>query len=131
MKSPLPNRLTRRERQIMDVVYERAHCSAREIHAAIADAPSYSAVRALLSILVEKGHLSYKQDGAKYLYYPEHPIEKARQGAVSRLITTFFKGSTADAVSALIGNDGHQLSDRELDALSAMIDEEKSKRAKD
>ena len=103
--------LSRRERQIMNLIYECGKCSAREIQEALTDAPSYSTVRALLAILVEKNHLKYEQAGAKYLYFAAQPIDKVRENAARRFIKTFFKGSTADAVNALIGTTEKPLSD--------------------
>ncbi|MEM8490239.1 MAG: BlaI/MecI/CopY family transcriptional regulator [Pseudomonadota bacterium] len=122
------NELSRRERQIIDVVLELGECSARDIHQEIADAPSYSSVRALLSILVEKGHLTHRSDGPRYLYSLAESRVKAQGSALNRLIKVFFRGSRAAAVTALLGKDGEQLSDDELDELSRLIDKAKRKR---
>jgi BlaI family penicillinase repressor len=120
--------LSRRERQIMDLIYERGKSSAREIQEALTDAPSYSTVRALLAILVEKNHLKYEQAGAKYLYFAAQPIDKVRENAARRLIKTFFKGSTADAVNALIGTTEKPLSDADLDELALLIEQARKKK---
>ena len=128
MKDKAVITLSRRERQIMDVVYEHGNCSARTIHEALPDAPSYSAVRALLSILVDKGHLKIEQDGARYKYLPVRPVVEVQQNAAKRLIKTFFGGSTSAAVNALIGSEANQLSDEELDSLSTLIDQARKKR---
>ena len=128
MSSHAPSPLSRRERQIMDLVYERGKCSARDIQQALPDAPSYSTVRALLAILVEKKQLNYEQEGARYLYFPAQSIDTVRENAARRLIKTFFKGSTADAVNALIGSSEEALSEKELDELSEMIAAAKKKR---
>ena len=122
------NPLSRRERQIMDVVYELGECSARDVHSMLDDPPSYSSIRALMSILVEKGHLVFRQHGARYLYLPATPLEVAQRGAVRRLIKTFFSGSVSDAVSALLGSDSQNLTDEELDALSKMVDKARRQR---
>lgn len=128
MKNKTPTTLSRRERQIMDVVYELGSSSARAIHEALPDAPSYSAVRALLAILVDKGHLNFSQEGARYLYYPARPLTEIRQNAALRLIKTFFSGSTSEAVNALIGSDANRLSDEELESLSMLIEQARKKR---
>ena len=120
--------LSRRERQIMDVLIEAEEASARQVHGAIPDAPSYSAVRAQLSILVDKGHLKYRQVGPKYLYVPAQPVSKARESAVRRLVKTFFGGSTVRAVSALVGSQGSKLDDTELKELELLIQRERAKR---
>lgn len=120
--------LSRRERQIIDIVLERGECSAREIHANIADAPSYSSVRALLSILVNKGHLAHKSDGPRYLYFLAQSRDKAQASAVQRLLKVFFGGSRTAAVTALLGKDGEQLDDEELEALSDLIEKARQRR---
>ncbi|MEM6543684.1 MAG: BlaI/MecI/CopY family transcriptional regulator [Pseudomonadota bacterium] len=121
--------LSRRERQIIDVVLERGECSAREIHSSISDAPSYSSVRALLSILVDKGHLVHRSDGPRYLYSLAESRVKAQGSALNRLIKVFFRGSRAAAVTALLGDDGAQLTDDELDELSRLIEKAKRRRS--
>lgn len=130
MAKRAPTPLSRRERQIMDVVYERGKCSAREIQDALPDAPSYSTVRALLTILVEKDQLRYEQSGARYLYFPAQSLDTVRENAARRLIKTFFKGSTADAVNALIGSSETQLTDEDLDELSKLIEQAKKKKGR-
>jgi BlaI family transcriptional regulator, penicillinase repressor len=120
--------LSRRERQIMDILYERQSCAAQEIQANLPDPPSYSAVRALLARLVEKGLISFRQDGAKYIYFPCVSEVKAQKSALSRLLKTFFKGSSADAVNALLDMDSESLSVREIDELERKIRNLKSNR---
>lgn len=122
------DQLSRRERQIIDVVLERGECSAREIHEGIPDAPSYSSVRALLVIMVNKGHLTHRSDGPRYLYALTESRVKAQGSALNRLIKVFFGGSRAAAVTALLGKDGEQLSDNELEELSHLIDKAKRRR---
>ncbi len=119
-KSLLGN-LSRRERQIMDVLFQRGRATAAEVQDALAEPPSYSAVRALLRILEEKGHIRHEADGPRYVYLPRHDRDKARQSAMKHLVTTFFDGSTGDAVAALLGSDGPRLGPDELDRLAAMI----------
>ena len=122
------NQLSRRERQIIDVVLERGECSAREIHEGIPDAPSYSTVRALLSILVNKGHLTHRSDGPRYLYSLAESRAEAQGSALQRLLKVFFGGSRTAAVTALLGKDGEQLSDEELEELSNLVETARRKR---
>ena len=122
------DQLSRRERQIVDVVLERVECSAREIHEGIHDAPSYSSVRALLSILVNKGQLKHRSDGPRYLYSLAESRAEAQGSALQRLLKVFFGGSRAAAVTALLGKDGEQLDDEELEELSRLIEKAKRRR---
>ena len=113
--------LTRRERQIMDVLYTQAEASAAQIQENIPDSPSYSAVRALLRKLMDKGHIDYRQDGAKYLYRPLLPKSDAKKSAVRRLVDTFFDGSTGSAVVNLLGSEGKQLSQEDLHQIEQQL----------
>jgi predicted transcriptional regulator len=117
--SPTPD-LSRRERQIMDIIYARGQATAAEVAAALADPPSYSAVRALLRILEQKGHLRHQQDGPRYVFLPTVSRDRARRSALRNLVRTFFDGSSAQAAAALI--DHSQLSDEEFDRLAQAID---------
>ena len=112
--------LSRRERQILDILYAKSSATAAEVKDALPDPPSYSAVRALLRILEEKGHAHHKTDGTRYVYLPSIPRESARHSALSRIVQTFFDGSAAQAAAALV--DSGSLSDEELTRLSAMIE---------
>ena len=118
--APAADPLSRRERQIMDVIYARGQATAAEVTAALADAPSYSAVRALLRILEQKGHLRHQQDGPRYVFLPTVPRDRARRSALRNLVRTFFDGSSAQAAAALI--DQSQLSDEDFQRLSHAID---------
>ena len=120
--------LTRRERQIMDVLYATGEASAADIQASIPDSPSYSAVRALLRKLMDKGHIAFRQDGAKYVYHPVLPKTDAKRSAVERLVRTFFDGSPASAVVNLLGSEGRTLSDADIDAIEAELARIKDKR---
>ncbi len=113
--------LTRRERQIMDVLYAQEEASAGEIQAAIPDSPSYSAVRALIKKLLDKGHVSHRQDGAKYIYAPVLPKSDAKKSAVRRLVNTFFDGSPGSAVVNLLGSQGNDLSAEDIAAIEQEI----------
>ena len=119
--------LSRRERQIMDIIYARGEAAAADVHAALPDAPSYSAVRALLRILEEKGHLAHREDGARYIYLPTEPRGKASRSALKRVVQTFFDGSLSSAVAALVDAEGGKLSAEELKRIEAIIKAAKSK----
>lgn len=124
---PNPPPLSRRERQIMEIVYRQGPASAADIRAAMADAPSYSTVRALLRVLVEKGHLRHEGDGARYVYTPIVPRRAARKGALTQLVEVFFDGSAAKAASALLSAASADLSQDELDELSELIEAARKK----
>jgi predicted transcriptional regulator len=115
--------LSRRERQIMDIVYARGQATAAEVTSALPDPPSYSAVRALLRILEQKGHLRHQQDGPRYVFLPTVSRDRARRSALRNLVRTFFDGSSADAAAALI--DQAQLSDDDFARLADAIDKAK------
>jgi predicted transcriptional regulator len=121
MPDPLTTQLSRRERQIMDVVYRLGQATAAEVLAELPEPPSYSAVRAMLRLLEEKGHVRHEQDGPRYVYLPTVNRDKARKSAMRHLVRTFFDGSTEDAVAALLQNDAG-ISDEELARLSKLID---------
>jgi predicted transcriptional regulator len=113
--------LSRREREIMDIVYRSESVTANEVHERIPEPPSYSAVRATLRVLEEKGLLKHEYDGKRYLYRPTLARDKARKGAIEHLLSTFFDGSAASAVMALLEQRGLELSPGELDRLSLLI----------
>ena len=115
--------LSRRERQIMDVLYERGKASSAEVLESMPDPPSYSAVRAMLRVLEEKGHVLHEQDGAKYIYAPAVPREAARDSAMRRLVQTFFGGSAEQAVAALIDISRGDLDDAQLRRMSRLIEQ--------
>src|SRR3954454_6128584 len=108
--------LSRRERQILDILYSKGTATVAEVRDALADPPSYSAVRALLRILEEKGHARHEAQGTRYVYLPSVPRESPRNSALTRIIQTFFEGSAAQAAAALV--DSGSLSDEELTRLS-------------
>ena len=113
--------LTGRERQIMDIVYRHDQVTVAEVLDELPDPPGYSAVRALMRILEQKGHLRHTQDGPRYVFSPTIPRDEARQSALSRLVQTFFDGSTEDAVVALIDMSHTRLSKHDLARLSRRI----------
>jgi predicted transcriptional regulator len=112
--------LSRRERQIMDVIYARGQATAAEVAAALPDPPSYSAVRALLRILEQKGHLRHQEDGPRYVFLPIVSRDRARRSALRSLVKTFFDGSPAQAAAALI--DQADLTDDDMARLADLID---------
>jgi predicted transcriptional regulator len=114
--------LSRRERQIMEIVYELGRATAAEVRAHMPDPPSYSAVRAQLRILEDKGHLRHEQDGPRYVFLPTVPREEARETALLKLVRTFFGGSPEGAMAALLDLEGGQLDEAALERLAEMID---------
>jgi predicted transcriptional regulator len=120
---PKTTALTRREREIMDILYRRGKATAHEVLEGLADPPSYSAVRALLRLLEERGHVRHTVDGQRYVYAPAVARGDARKSALSHLVKTFFAGSVEHAVAALV--DRSKLSREELDRLSEIIDRAK------
>jgi BlaI family transcriptional regulator, penicillinase repressor len=117
--------LSRRERQIMDVLFQRGKATAAEVQEGIPNAPGYSAVRAMLRTLEEKGIITHEEDGRAYVYRPTIARDQARRSAVKHLLTTFFAGSTEQAVAALLDVNKSKLSDEQLDRLAAMVEEAK------
>jgi predicted transcriptional regulator len=122
-KTSAQTQLSRRERQIMDVVYRLGKATVTDVLERLPDPPSYSAVRALMRILEEKGHLSHEQDGPRYVYLPTVPRDAAQASALSHLVRTFFGGSAEAAVAALLDLPEHGMSEGELSRLSRLIDE--------
>jgi BlaI family penicillinase repressor len=119
--------LSRRERQIMDILYKTGKGTAAEVRDAMPDAPSYSAVRAMLRILEEKGHLRHEQDGPRYVFLPAEPRDQAMRSALRHLVETFFEGSVEQTVTALLDTGSKNLKPSELDKLSRMIEEARKK----
>ena len=122
MKQPHSD-LSRRERQIIDILYARGRATAADVQAALPDPPSYSAVRAMLRILEDKGHVRHEQDGPRYVYLPTVARDNAKRSALRHMLQTFFDGSAEQAISALLDDSSARLSDRELERLARMIDQ--------
>ena len=114
--------LSRRERQIMDVIYRRGRATVQEVLAELPDPPSYSAVRALLRVLEEKGHVRHEQDGPRYVYLATVSRDVARKSALRRVLATFFDGSAGAAVAALLDLSEEELTDEELARLAERIE---------
>ena len=119
---PAAPELSRRERQIMNVVHRLGRATAAEVLEELPDAPSYSAVRAMLRILEEKGQLLHQQDGPRYVYSPTVPVERAGRSALRDVVSTFFAGSAEEAVATLIDMNERKLTGEELDRLAEMIE---------
>ncbi len=113
--------LTKRERQIMDVLYRLGRATGAEILAGLPGEPSYSTVRTQLRVLERKGHVRHEEQGLRYVYMPTVPRHSARKSALRHLVDTFFEGSTAKTVVALLGGDGTRLSDDELERIEQLV----------
>ena len=120
-----PGNLSRRERQIMDILYQRGKGSASEVREAMEAAPGYSAVRAMLRVLEEKGHVKHQAEGLKYVYVPVVARDKAKRSAVKHVMETFFNGSAEQIVAALLDVSSTRLTREELDRMSEMIEQAK------
>ncbi|MCB0279487.1 MAG: BlaI/MecI/CopY family transcriptional regulator [Calditrichaeota bacterium] len=114
-------RLSKREQQIMDIMYEHGKCTANQVHQYLPDPPSYSAVRAMLRVLEEKGIIGHMQDGIRYVFYPIVGREKAKRSALQNIIQTFFNGSAENAVAALIDMNKSEMTSDEFDRMAALI----------
>ena len=113
--------LTKREREIMDVLYRLGRATAAEVLAGLAGSPHYSTVRTQLRVLEEKGHVRHESDGLRYVYLPTVARHAARRAALRHLVETFFHGSAASAVTALLGRDAGRLTDDDLDRIDAIV----------
>lgn len=122
------SKLSRRERQIMDVIYRLQEASAKEVMDNMEDPPSYSSVRTLLRKLVEKGHVNHKESGLKYVYFPVVESKVASRSALSNIVKTFFGDSPALAVNSLLDMSIDKISDEELKALEQLIKARKKSR---
>jgi BlaI family transcriptional regulator, penicillinase repressor len=127
MARSIQGELSRRERQIMDALFELGEASAEEVRQRLPEPPSYSAVRVMLTRLEKKGYIRHREEGLRYVYVPAVSKARERRSALSRLVQTFFGGSTAEAITALLDT-AEDLSDEELDRLAATIEETKEKR---
>ena len=122
MSKKPPLSLSRRERQILDLLYQHGRATAADVHQGLPAAPSYSAVRALLRILEEKGHVRHEADGPRYVYRPAVPRDRARRSALTHLVETFFNGSAEQAVASLLDSSAGRLQPEELDKLAERIE---------
>ena len=122
-KSPHPLHavLSRRERQIMDILFRRGRATAADVMEELPGEPSYSTVRTQLRVLEEKGHVRHELDGVRFVYMPVLARQAARKSALRHLVDTFFDGSSEQAVAALLGGEGARLTDEQLDRIARMI----------
>jgi predicted transcriptional regulator len=121
MTGPADHQLSRRERQIMEALYQCHRASVAQIRASLPDPPSYSAVRALLRILGEKGHVRHEEKDLRYVYFPTVPRERVRRTALRRMVETFFDGSAAQVVATLLDPSTARLTKDELDRIAKLI----------
>ena len=121
--------LTRRERQIMDILYRRGRATAGEVMEELPGDPNYSTVRTQLRVLEEKGHVTHEEIGLRYVYSPAIPRRSARKSALRHLVDTFFDGSAENAVAALLGGEGSKLTDEQLDRIADLVKHSKAGRA--
>lgn len=123
VENKIHDQLSRRERQLMDMIYQMGHASAKDIQVHHQDKLSNSSIRTFLSIMVEKGLLKKKKEGKKYLYYPTKPRQGAAKSALNRMVQTFFGGSIEHAVAGLLDINTRKLSDEEFNRLHKMIND--------
>lgn len=122
------DQLSRRERQIMDILFELGEATAKEVHSRLPDPQSYSAARALLAKLEDKGHVRHGERNLRYVYRPAISRRRAGSSAITRLVRVFFGGSLASAVKGMVRLSGEELSDEELDEIEATIVEARARR---
>jgi predicted transcriptional regulator len=121
MSKPPHSQLSRRERQIMDILYRRGRATAGEVMAELSGTPSYSTVRTQLRVLEAKGHVRHEEEGLRYVYVPVLARQTARRSALRHLVDTFFDGSSEQVVAALLGGEAARLSEDELDRIARMV----------
>ena len=121
MVKTLHSVLSRRERQIVDILYRRGRATAADVMEDLPGDPSYSTVRTQLRVLEDKGHVRHEEDGPRYVYTPAAPRGTVRRSALKHLVETFYEGSAEQAVAALLGGEGSRLSDEELDRIEDLI----------
>jgi predicted transcriptional regulator len=119
--------LSRRERQIMEIVYRHGRATAGKIHREMTDRPSYSTVRTLLKVLEDKGHLDHESDGPRYVYFPRVSADKAKRSAMEQLLRTFFDNSPLNAMATLVDMSSTKLPEGELKRLARMIEQARNK----
>jgi predicted transcriptional regulator len=129
MPKPIHSALTRRERQIMDILYRRGRATAGEVMEELSGDPNYSTVRTQLRVLEEKGHVHHEEHGLRYVYQPAVPRSSARKSALRHLVDTFFDGSAEGAVAAILGGESTKLSDEQLDRIADLVKQSKAGKA--
>ena len=128
MPTPIHSGLTRRERQIMDILYRRGRATAGEVMEDLSGTPNYSTVRTQLRVLEEKGHVTHEEEGLRYVYSPAVPRSSARKSALRHLVDTFFDGSPERAVAALLGGESTKLSEDQLDRIADLVKKSRTRR---
>lgn len=128
MTNPSHTALTRRERQIMDILYRRGRATAADVMEDLSGDPNYSTVRTQLRVLEDKGHVRHEEEGLRYVYEPAVPRSSARKSAMRHMVETFFDGSAENAVAALLGGEGAKLSDEQLDRIADLVKKSRAKR---
>jgi BlaI family transcriptional regulator, penicillinase repressor len=123
MPKTQPLALSRRERQIMEIIYRLGRASAAEVMEALPDPPGYSAVRGLLRVMEQKGYVRHVREGPRYVYLPTHPRQSAGKSALWQVVQTFFGGSVERAVATLLDSSDAGVSDQELQRLEALIEQ--------
>ncbi len=126
-QSKTAKKFSRRESEVMDVLFKKEEATARDVWTALGESRTYSTVRKLLSILEEKGHVTHRMEGGAFVYSPKIGREAAATSALGRLVDTFFHGSVAGAVSSLLGEKGDKMSSEELDRIAKLIEDAKQK----
>jgi BlaI family penicillinase repressor len=116
-----PEALSRRERQILDVIYHLGRATASEVLERLPDAPTYTTIRGLLRVLESKGHVRHEEEGGRYVYFPTLNKERAAKSALKHVVSTFFDGSPAAAMAALLGNE-RRLTEHEIDRLAELVE---------
>ena len=124
-KPPLEHRLSRRERQVVDVVYRLGEASVADVLERVPDAAGYNAIRNTLNILVGKRVLRHRREGQRFIYSPVRPVEAARQSALQHVLRTFFKDSPSDAIRTMLDLSSNKLTDAELDEIARWIDNQR------
>ena len=119
--------LSRRERQVMDILYRRGQATAAEVMGDLPDPPKYSSVRSILSILVDKGHVVHREEGLRYVYVPAQNTTRASEDALRHVIRTFFNGSTDQTIAAVLRMSDSKLSDRDIERLQERIRKARAK----
>lgn len=125
MKNKLITHLSRRERQIMDIIYQKGEATVAEVRKLLLDPPSYSSVRALLSVLEKKEFVKHKERGRRYIYYPTVALDRVKRSALKHLMETFFDDSAERVMAALLNIRGTSLSEKELERMARLIEEAK------
>jgi len=121
MPNPLHTGVSRRERQIMDILYRRGQATAAEVMAELSGDPNSSTVRTQLRVLERKGYVRHEEEGLRYVYFPAVPRRAARRSALRHLVDTFFDGSAEKVVGALLGGEAARISEEELERIAALV----------